>query len=293
MATGETGLKARVLEVVRSTKAQREPLLTGSQYSDTKKVIQHYEEQRKYLLDRLAEAEGELEACKGVSRQGMIVKEGFQVKGYGLLVPLRDDLDICAELDKAINSMQHAYGLGLYMEGAHEGKIVLYPYQVRELSLWFPEPLIYDLTAEMATWKRSFKAAYAVQVYAGAVKSVEQAIRWEENAATIVGNVELAERLKESDTTLLVSLAAAAQADEEKRTAAKLPAEPTLAEVEKTIQEMAAGDLEIRTPSAIAGGSPLDAKDQLTGIDVVNTKSPRKKIKSGERAKPRKKGSNA
>jgi len=297
MATGETGLKSRILEIVRSTKAQKEPLTTGSEYAGTKKVIQSYEEQKKYLLDRLKDAEDELEACKSVPRRYEIVKEGYNVKGYGLLIPLRDDVDIEREMALIAESMMGTYSLGLYLGSpGHHGQIVLHPYPATELSLWFPEPLHYNLANEAEKAQRSFRAAYGVQVYAGAVRSVEQAIAWEENASMIVGNEEMAERLKESDVTLLVGMAAAQQDDAEGRRPVKLPSEPGKAEIAQALRDLAAEELEIKTPSSIPGGLPFEQAEPLTGIDTVNVgQSPRKKIKRKEaarqKAKPKKKPS--
>jgi hypothetical protein len=294
MANGESGLKTRILEIVRTTKAQKEPLTAGSQYEDTKRVIQSYEEQWKYLKARLDEAQDELKACKAVPTKAIIVGDGYTVKGYGFLVPLHDDFDIVSDLELAVRSLKESYGLGMYLDNpAHHGKMVLYPYPVKELALLFPEFCEYDLVNELSKMARSCKASFGVQVYSGALRSVEQAIKWEENASMIVGNKELAERLKESDTTLLVSLAAGAQEDDTKEPA-RLPKEPSKAEIEAALQQMAAKDLEIATPSKIPASAPVAGDDKLTGIDVVNEKRSKKKIKAKEKnmkaAKPKKAG---
>ena len=285
MAAGESGLKSRILEIVRTTKPQREPLTAGSEYVDTKRVIQAYEEQRKYLKARLDEARGELATCKALPCQCQLVKEGFVVKRYGFLIPLKDDLDIVAELELAIRSLKESHGLGMYFDDpSHHGRIVLYKYPIAEMCLFMQEPLNFNMVSELEKMVRSFRAAYAVQVYSGAIRSVEEAIRWEENASMIIGNRELAERLKESDTTLLVGLAAGAQGDEGALKPEKLPAEPSMAEVERALQDLAAGDLEIKTPSSIATKSPLDADSKATGVDVVNAKSSKRAIRKKEKA---------
>ena len=287
MASGESGLRTRLLEVVRSTKAQKEPLTAGSEYADTKKVVQSYEEQLKLLSARHEEALAELTACNAMRRHCRLVTDGYEVKGYGLLIPIREDRDIVKELEAVSASLKATGSLALYLDAPdHIGGMKLYPYPVKELSMFFPEPLSYCLLDEIEKMVKAFRAAYAVQVYAGGIRSIEQAIGWEENASMIVGNVELAERLKESDTTLLVGMAAAQAEDERPRAKVKLPEEKSQAEIERALQEMAGKDLEIETPSKIGMESPLGSQEHLTGVDAVNVKSPRKKIKRKEKKKP-------
>ena len=210
--------------------------------------------------------------------------EGFKVKGYGLLIPMRDDLDVVKELTAINDCMRKEYGLGSYLANRESaGKLVLYPYPVTELAMFFPEFMAYNLVQEVDKMIRSFEAAYRVQVHEKAIKSIQDYIQMEENAATISGNRELAERLKESDTTLMLSLAAGTQADSTEPMAIHKEREPTPAEIEASLNEMAYKDYEIKTPSTLNMPAPEMQDHNLTGIDVVNQKKPRKKIKKKEK----------
>lgn len=287
MASGESGLKTRILEVVRGTKEQKEPLLAGSEYELTKKVIQSYEEQKKYLTGKLDECKAKLIECNRQGRRSIVVDKGYVVKGYGLLIALRDDLDLIAELTAAIDSMKTTYSFEKYLatrKGNH-AQLVMDPYLVQELSLIFPGFLTYNIVSEMENMVESTKAAYGVQVYTQALRSVDEAIGYEANASMIVGNKELAERLKDSDTTLLVSLAAGAQQDA-KPEKVRQPKEPTREEVERGLQELANKQLELQTPSSIAE-FPADT-DKSVGVDVVNGRNQKKRVKAKEKPKPAK-----
>jgi hypothetical protein len=164
--------------------------------------------------------------------------------------------------------------------------MALYPYEVEELSIIFPEFQTYNLMDELTRAKKGFEASYGKQVYAGTVEKLKLAISWESNHAMTKGNEELALRMKESDTTLMLGIAA--NPETEKKQVQMVKPEVNRQEIEKSLQEMAAKDLEIRTPSSIADIPPLP--DTSVAIDTVNVtrRTRKRKLKDRTRARPAK-----
>lgn len=280
----ESGLKTRILEMVRTTKEQKEPILAGSEYILTKQVTQAYEEAIKYSFSQVNKYEADLKAFNSDSRNCRLVGAGFKVKGYALVIPVHDDYDMGEEMDAAISSLKLTFGLQLYLDGKkNHGKMVLAPHEVEELSIIFPEFLTYNLVEDLQKMKRGFEASYGKQVYTGTAEKLNLAIAWEVNHAMTTGNSELAERLKESDTTLLVSMAAGAQ--EDAKPAKRVKDEPSREEVEAALQQIALEDLEIRTPSSISELEPVE--DKTVAIDTVNVSRKARKRKIRERTAPK------
>ena len=130
----ESGLKNRILEIVRTTKEQKEPVLAGSEYVLTKQVTQAYEEAIKYSQEKVSDYERQIKELSGVGRQARLVGAGFKVKGYALVIPVHDDYDMAEELEAAISSLKLTFGLQAYLDGPkNHGKFVLYPFEVKEL----------------------------------------------------------------------------------------------------------------------------------------------------------------
>jgi len=283
----ESGLKSRILEMVRTTKEQKEPLLAGSEYKLTKQVTQAYGEAIEYSKQKVAMYEAEAKTFATQPRNCRLVGPGHKVKGYALVISVHDDYDMSAELDSIIECLRETHSLQEYLDvPTSRGKMKLYPYVIEELSIIFPEFFAYNLVEELERLKKGLEASYGRQVYAGTVSKLQLAIGWEVNHAMTTGNSELAERLKESDTTLLVSLAAGAEQDS--KPAKHVRPEPTREEVEHALQEMALKDLEIRTPSSIPGPESVD--DQSVAIDTVNVRRnhAKKKVAKKTASKPAK-----
>ena len=122
------------------------------------------------------------------------------------------------------------------------------PLRLKNSSIIFQDFNSYNFVEELDSMLKSFEASYGRQMYSGAVEKLQLAISWEVNHAMTKGNEELAERLKESDTTLLVSHGR--RIGNGKETCQKIKDEPTREEIETALQQIAAEDLEIRTAIA-------------------------------------------
>jgi hypothetical protein len=281
----ESGLKSRILEMVRTTKEQKEPLLAGSEYVLTKQTIQSYEESIKCSQEQIMQYEEQLRDFNALNHHCRLVGAGQKVKGYALVIPVHDDYDMGKELETAILSLQQTHNLQQYLDDPEcHGKFRLYPYEVAELSLMFGEFFTYDLVDDLAKMKKGFEASYGRQQYSQTIDRLNLCISWESNHAMTKGNEELAERLKESDTTLLVSMAAGSEQPSEVKKPKPITG-PTRDEVEKALQQLAQQDLEIRTPSEIPETEAI--KDNSATIDCVNVprRIRKKRIKDRTRAK--------
>lgn len=286
MAASESGLRSRLAELIRIAKDVKEPVVTGSEYEQTKRVLQSYAEQKAYLKDKLAESKKELERHRAMARRAEIVGEGYVVKGYGLLFPLNDDYDIVKELRDMAESFRTSYGLMMYNHHPERrGQLVLHDYQVKGYALLFPFFLEYNIAKELDSMADSFKAAFGVQLYTGALRSVNDMMFYEDNAAQIKGNKELADRIRESDTTLMLSLAAGASpegAEPAERRSDEL-IEPSREEIEQALQEMAQKDTEIRTPSTVAPDYRMPDEPPAPALGTATLPSSRQRIKAGEK----------
>ena len=281
MADGS--IKKNLLEHLRISKEQKEPILAGSEYVLTKQVTQAYEESIKYCQEKVSDYERQIKELSGTARQARLVGAGFKIKGYALVIPVHDDYDMAEELEAAISSLKLTFGLQAYLDGPkNHGKFVLYPYEVKELSIIFQDFNTYNFVEELDNMLRAFQASYGRQMYSGALEKLKLAISWEVNHAMTKGNEELALRMKESDTTLMLGIAANPET-ESKPKVYKKP-EPTREEVETGLQEMASKDLEIRAPSQIP--TPMTVEDKSVAIDCVNESRRVRKHKIKARTSP-------
>lgn len=276
----ESGLLSKIVERIHIGADIKEPVITGSEYIGTKKVLQSYAEQRKWLKTRLNESKRELERCRSTAKRAEIVGEGRQIEGYGLLFPLSDDYDLVAELRAAAESFRRTHGLGNYNRRTdRHGRLVFDGTEIDGYSLLFPSFLDYDAAKELDGMADAFTAAYGVQLYAGAIDSVDSQMYYEDNAAQIRGNKELADRIKESDTTLLLSLTSSASDGARERD--ELP-EVDQDEIERALQEMVAREAEIQTPSRIAPEYQMPQAPIAPTIGVATLPSGRRRIRDGE-----------
>ena len=67
----EAGLRTWLKEMAKGTKEQKEPVLIGTEYVDTKRLIQQYEEEIKYHQLKLEKAEADLAACRAINGHGL------------------------------------------------------------------------------------------------------------------------------------------------------------------------------------------------------------------------------
>jgi len=280
----DNSIKKSLLEHLRISKEQKEPLLAGSEYVLTKQVIQAYEESIRYCQEQVARFEADLRSMAALPRNAQLVTAGFRIKGYALAIPVHDDYDMGLELESIIDCLKETHSLQGYLDFPDSrGRMRLYPYQVEELSIIFPEFFGYSLIDELERMKKSFEASYGRQVYEGTMDKLKLAISWESNHAMTKGNEELALRMKESDTTLMLGIAANPEAETKK--AIKPRSEPSREEIEAALQEMALKDLEIRTPSQIASLPPVE--DRSVAIDTVNVPKRQTKRKIVKKTAPK------
>lgn len=284
MADG--AIKNWLTQNMRISKEQQEPVLAGTEYRVTKQVTQAYKEAIDYSNQRVKEYEEQAAEFDPAAHYCRVVGPGCKLKGYNLVIPIHDDYDLTKEFEAAIRSLKETFSLQDYLDNPDmHGKIKLYPYEIEELSIIFPEFQAYNLVKELEEMKKRMEASYGQQIYSKTVEHFKQTIEWEVNQAMIKGNEEIALRMKESDTTLMLSLTAGQES--ENRAPARIPRiEPTRKEIEAGLKERALKDLEINAPSEIDNRPP--EKDTSVALDTVNVprRVRKKKVRNRTRDKP-------